>query len=265
MESIKTMDFVKCNFCQVDVAYPFMTNHINVHIKNKYVSEAFFVKENKLSNIVKHNTFNNNQYAPNVPIKISYDKVNREDVVKFLNIEPISKIKEFELFSFRNIKDISFISTSNKSGRYSDITIVVWFNDKTVQSSDNNNLFLNKVSEQIKIHIVYDLVENLFIIDSKLYKGNGYSDYYINGECIPTRVCYQDELFLEIKKILLFFKISPKSFLKRFIKIMKKETIIFFESKNIPPVCISVNYNNLLEEEKHKTTSYFNINYDIYD
>lgn len=255
---IKTMNltdekpsFVKCNLCGHEVVQHYLTRHIGMHIENKYIEEANVrVADSTVRSI-----------ATNFPVtKEELVEVKEEDVRNFLNAMPLSKVKDTEDFVFRKIKDVSAFSGTSKDGRYSDFTLLVWFSDITSTTTYNagyvggHNSFYGKASERIQVHLTYDSLENYFTVSGRSYKKLSYSDYETEEGSIPDRICDQEELLVEMRRIFLFFKVSPKAVYKRFLKTIRMgHTMV--NSEGAEPQAVTTNHVAILEDLKKAKTS----------
>jgi ribosomal protein L32 len=252
MTTDANMPFVKCNLCGHEVAQHFLTRHIGLHIENKYIEEATVRVADSIVKMVAGSNF--------PPIKEELTEVKVEDVRKFLNALPLSKVKDQEDFAFRKLKDVSCFSGTSKDGRYSDFTLLVWFQDISTTSTYNagfaggHNSHYGKASERLQLHLTYDSLEKYFTISGRCYKKPSYSDYETEEAAVPDRICDQEELLIEMKRIFLFFKTSPKAVYKRFLKTVRKGSILI-ENKDSTPQSVTINHVGIMEDLKKAKTS----------
>jgi hypothetical protein len=250
--------FVKCNFCPHDIRQDYLTRHIGMHIENRHIEEANV----RVADSVVKNSSSGYQPIKYEPIKQELTKVEPEEVRKFLYAIPTSKVKDTEDFRFRKLKAVSAFSGASKDRRYSDFTFIVWFSDVTSVTSYNSgyaggsNSQYGKASERLQIHLTYDSLERYYTISGKVYKRTGYSDFETEDGTIPDRICEQEELMVEIKRICLFFKISPMAAYKRFLKTVRKGFSIV-ASEGTTGQAVTNNHVGILEDlKKAKTTNY---------
>jgi hypothetical protein len=215
-------DWVNCSICKNKVLISYLDQHLKVHTKN---------------------------YEPTSTALV---RVPTSTTTELATERPKPKFEKKEHYKFRPLDQVCFASTSSKNGRYSDFTIIFWEQERTsVQTTSymgGGNSYLSKEWERFSIHVVYDSMEDYYVVSPKLLKRSGYSTYD-SEESIPDRICFQEELFTEIKRALLFFKISPKTAYRAFRKLMKDEFIISYED-NKALVCQTKNCETLSERLK---------------
>ena len=87
-----------------------------------------------------------------------------------------------------------------------------------------------------------------------MYKRTGHSEFDVEDSSIPNRVCEQDQLMKEIKRALLFFRLSPVSVFKLFRKAMNTPFSII-EDDQAPITYMSGNHNALVQAQKSSATT----------
>ena len=250
--------FIVCNLCNHRVLDNFLTQHIGKHIENRHIDDA----NTRVADFSPRTTY--------ILPKEDLTEVKIEEVRTFLEAMPPSKVKDVEIFSFRKIKEVSAISEASKDGRYSDFTLMVWFADGGTSYNASyvggHISYFGKSSERLQVHLTYDSLERYYTISGKVYKKSSYSDHEMEEGTIPNRVCDQDELMSEMRKIFLFFKLSPMLVYKHFLKILRQgHSLISEEGK--PLQTITVNHTRILEEikkGKFSTSSYSHEDYHGY-
>lgn len=237
--------FVKCNFCQHEVLQTFLTRHIGTHIENKYLEDA-----NAGSGETQIRIAGSNSY---ISPKENLAEVKLDDVRNFLNAIPMSKVKDLDLFSFKKIKDVSAFSGTSKNGRYSDFTLLIWFAESISSYngaySGGHSSYYGKFSERLQVHLTYDSLERYFTISARVYKRGGYTDYETEEAAIPDRICEQEELMAEMRKIFLFFRLPPKAIHKRFMKLFRQGFQLIY-CENTPSQAVTVNHMSILDDLK---------------
>lgn len=246
--------FIKCNFCDIEVKPQFLNKHILVHIDSNYLEES---DSNSYRQPIKEtSTIVNNP----IVVKEDFVEVKKEDIEAFANTLPLSKIKDIEEFSYRKIKDVSAFAGTSRDGRYSDFTILVWFSDSFVSCNTGylggSNSNYSKSSDRLHLHLAYDSLEHYYTISGKIYRRSGYSDNDTEEGTTPNRICDQDQLMLEIKKILLYFRIPPRGAYKRFIKAMRMGHSFAGEEGNRSQAS-TVNHFAIVEELKKSKNAAF--------
>ena len=214
-------DWVTCNICSAQVCVKFLEQHLKVHI------EIFQPKPSTA--IVK---------AGAIPVVTTISNAVSKPEEK----KPV--LSAIERYKFRELEQACCTSSTSKDGRYSDFTIIFWEKGRpgivNTSYSGGNTAYTTKEWERFSVHIVYDRIEDYFTISSKLLKRSGYSTYD-NEETCPDRICLQDEIFKEVKRSMLFFRISPRVAYRHFRKLFKQEFVteydksghaVFTQSKN---------------------------------
>ena len=134
------------------------------------------------------------------------DKSN--DITKFSG----GKYRPHEKHHFAKLNGISFTSCSSPDGAYSEVVLMFWLNNKSVSK------YLSDRYRAI-ISLMYDSEEDLWSVSGKLVKRPTYSVKDDEEMQVSNRLCITSELRTEIKRILLFFNISPRQAYREFRKI----------------------------------------------
>lgn len=232
-------EWVNCSLCRAKVFIKYLDNHLLVHTNN------FEENNTTKTSITKYN-----------PPTVS--AVSKQEEVKKTENKP--QLNNIEKYKFRQLEHACCASSMSRNGRYSDFTITFWEKDKaTVHSavySGGVASYASKDWERFTIHIAYDSVEDYFTVTSKLLKRSTYSSWDTEDTVVPDRICYQDELFTEIKRALLFFRIPPKSAYKLFRKLFKQELVIDLDSNG--RAFITQTQNCEVLQNKLKASTYSN-------
>lgn len=228
-------NWVNCSICKNKVLISYLDQHLKVHTRNY---EPTPISNSTAIVKVQHTI---------TPITT----INKPDTSK-------PKLEKKEHYKFRPLDQLCFASSTSKSGRYSDFTIIFWEQERpSVQTTSymgGGSSYITKEWERFSIHIVYDSVEDYYTVSPKLLKRSGYSTYD-SEDTIPDRICSQEELFTEIKRALLFFKISPRTAYILFRKLMRENLVISYED-NKALVCQSKNCETLSERLKKAPNDY---------
>lgn len=209
-------DFVICNICKARVFIRYLDQHLKVHTHNFAPTPSVGMTSTAIVRVpVVNSTTSTNLASTTSKPKASGPQLS-----------PI------ETYKFRPLDQACAASSVSKNGRYSDFTIVFWGKEKTTV---HTNSYVGSPSsytsgdwERFSIHIVYDSMEDYYTITSKLLKRSSHSSWD-QEDTIPDRICFQEELFTEIKRALLFFKISPKAAYKHFRKLFNQDLIIDYD------------------------------------
>lgn len=227
-------EWVNCSLCRAKVFIKYLDKHLLVHTNN------FETNNPTTTAIVRH--------VASIPPK-------QEETKKTENKPQLNNI---ERYKFRQLEQACCASSMSRNGRYSDFTITFWEKDKpTVHSvvySGGVTSYASKDWERFTIHIAYDSVEDYFTVTSKLLKRSSYSSWDVEDTVVPDRICYQEELFTEIKRALLFFRISPKSAYKHFRRLFKQELITDLDPNGRAFITQTQNCESLQNRLKKTTT-----------
>ena len=235
----KSDEFVKCNLCNARVQVKYLDKHSKAHIicyKPEASSSTAIVPVNKPN------------YISQVPATPANDPEN-------------PKIEKIETYRFRTIDEACMASSVSKNGRYSDITIVFWEKEKAVVETQKytnigNSYSTNKDWERFQVHIVYDSVEEFYTVSCKLIKRTSTYNPWDNEDSVPDRICEQKDLLGEIKRAMLFFRISPKIAYRHFRKILRQNIIVSYDESGKAIVAKTANCDKLMERLNRKGTGY---------
>jgi hypothetical protein len=227
-------DWVRCNVCKSRVFVKYLDNHLKVH--------TLTFEPRTSTAIVKVNE--SPPYASTTE-PYTYKKPD----------ETKPTIKTQERYKFRQLEQACFGSTTTKDGRYSDFTIVFWEKEKpSVQSavySGGSSSHISRDWERFTIHIVYDSLEDYYTLTSKLSKRAQFSSWD-SEDTNPDRICSQEELQSEIRRALLFQRVSPKAAYKHFRKLCKQPLQIVYDEDDRAIITQSEN-SEVLQERLKKT------------
>jgi hypothetical protein len=203
-------EWVNCNICKARVFSKYLDNHIKIHT-------IFYKPKTRISSTIPITTHTSQSLARHEDFTYTTPTVPKQRP----NLTPV------EHFQYRKITDVCISSSTNKTNRYSDMTIVFWGKEFTTASNTSyaggGSSYLSQDWERFQIHIVYDSREDYYTIQSKLLKRSSYSTFDNEDASVPDRICEQHELAREIKRALLFFKISPRNAYKLVRKILKND------------------------------------------
>lgn len=205
-------DWVHCNICKARVMIEYLDKHQKVHIENV--------------DIVRPSSKSSSTAI--VPIV----NPGPHSLVTTHSSNPKRPSINIERYKFRQLEQACCASSVSSDGRYSDFTIIFWEQEKSVVYSaqwNGGTSYSSKEWERFTVHVVYDSREDYYTVSSKLSKRSSYGSYD-NDEVVPDRICNQDELFTEIKRALLFFRISPKAAYKHFRRLFKQELMIDYDN-----------------------------------
>lgn len=257
-------NFIKCNICNVGVEKSFLTRHVAYHIENGIVTETNIRVSDGNDKTGKVHHLPSSSFVSTPAKQEDLVDVTIDDVRSFLSAVPATKLCSREKYNFRKIKDVSIVSGTSKDKRYSDFCVLVWLADSSTTYNTTfvggHNSYYGKSTERVQMTVCYDSVENYFTLSNKIYKRTGYSEFDSEEGKTPDKICNQDEIVDEMRKSLLFFRVSPRGVLKRFIKNMRGSTT------QIP----GVGYENYISTENHlpimeslsKKTAYSLADYD---
>jgi len=219
-------DWVKCSLCTANIHVNYLTNHLKTHaytaqIKDN-VSSATQASSAALVRVSDITTTTSTPKSTETTWSSVISKSEKKPTLQSL-----------EKYKFRELNQVCSASSSSKSGRYSDFTVVFWTNE--VSSIQNTSYYgtgyssyVSKDWERLTIHTVYDTLEEYYTISCKLSRRGQYSSWD-NDDCVPDRICYQNELMTEIKRAMLYFRVNPKHAYRLFRKSMKQDIKITYD------------------------------------
>jgi hypothetical protein len=251
-KSLQTIDikneWVHCNICSARVNVHYLDQHLKVHTHNyepKNASGFTTTPATTSTAIVR------------VPANVSNTSSSttyRSDTTKSSG----PKLKSIECYKYRQLDNACAASSVSQNGRYSDFTIILWGKEKTFV---NNTVYVGGYSsttskdwERFSVHVVYDSKENYYTVTCKLLRRSSYSTFD-SEDNIPDRICYQDELLSEIKRALLFFRISPRAAYKQFLKCIRGPLVTEYDKTGRAIITQTKNCEELNERLK-KTSAY---------
>jgi hypothetical protein len=229
-------EFVPCNFCQLKVKTEYLTQHLNAH------THSFTPPANQTSSANDTTTVTVKQNAALASISIPL--LSRGSISE-PNKSKIPHIKSTEHYKFRRIDAAVAAASVDQSGRYSDFTVSFLLKEKTSfcdGSWHGGVQYASKDMERFIIHVVYDNMEDYFMVSTKISKRSSFSTYDTE-EPAPDRICLQEELLTDIKRSLLFFGIPPRVAYKIFRKLFKNNSVNVEYDKN-GRACLSETSNS---------------------
>jgi hypothetical protein len=240
--------WVHCNICKARVFIKYLDQHLKVHTHNFEPSSTTSTAIVKSSGV----TSSFSSRANDVTSSSSYTSTFKKPEEK-----PGPTLNKLEHYRFRELEQACCASSVSNDGRYSDFTIVFWEKDKpSVQSTTyagGSTTYTTKDWERFSVHVVYDSAEDYYTITCKLLRRASYGTWD-NEDTIPDRVCFQEELIPEIKKALLFFRISPKDAYKHFLDLCKEPLVTSYDEGGRAFITQTKNCD-LLQERLKKSTN----------
>lgn len=244
-------DWVHCNICKARVFVRYLDMHLKVHTQNFEPSAITSSNVgNTTSSALARTNFNHGPVGTSI--------ITPAPSYSTRTAEPRGPIlSKIETYKFRQLDQACCASSVSSDGRYSDFTIIFWEKDKpgvVSTSYAGGSSYTVKDWERFSIHIVYDSVEDYYTLTSKLLKRGQYSSFDSEESC-PDKICEQSELFSEIKRALLFFRISPKAAYKHFRKLFRVQTLTEYDASGRAIITTSKNCDALQERLKRSATS----------
>lgn len=235
-------DWVNCNICKAKVNVQYLDHHLKVHTHQ-------YEPSNTSTAIVKSSSSISSIGTTSSSVSTSYRREERKGPV----------LSRIESYRFRQLEQACCASSVSFDGRYSDFTIIFWEKERpgvgTTTHYGGTSSYTTKEWERFSIHIVYDKVEDYFTVSSKLLKRGAYSSSWDSEDTVPDRICYQEELGTEIKRALLFFRISPMSAYRHFRKLFREELVIDYDKSGKALVVQTKNCEALQERLKKNVVS----------
>lgn len=229
--------FPKCSICNGNVKSEYLTKHLLVHTidYSKYTSNAIKTT---------HNVVHTPPSTAMVPRRYI------DEVPKKKNVIP--RLSRIIPFSFNDITACSFTSSATKSGKHSHITLIFWSPEKAIIKNGSHvgaKSYATKEWDRFSITLAYDSKEEFYIITSKSLTRSSFSSFD-KETSIPDRICFQEELETELKRIFLHFKIDPKKAASLFNDALQKEYVISTDEDDKTIQISSENYP-LIDEILH--------------
>lgn len=244
-----TSDFVHCNLCRARVAIQYLDKHLKVHTHNfNPADKKALPTQNASTSIVVREQPANTNRTPNYTTT-TYSPPKEKPGTPHLS--PI------ETYKFRKLEEACAASSMSQNGRYSDFTVILWGAEKPAAYSNvyagGHSTYAAKEWDRCCIHIVYDNVEDYFTMSCKILRRGQYTAYD-SEDSIPDRICYQEELLGEIKRALLFFRLSPKTAYKQFRKLFKQDIVIDYDDDGNALIAQTKNCDALNDRLKKSST-----------
>jgi hypothetical protein len=237
---------VLCSICQKKMDVSHITMHLKVHMDEYNPIDRR--QGAALANIGK----------PTTPIPIlPSSHIDREATTVRLSSK--------EQYQPRRISHISFSSSVGRNGRYSDFSLMLWepvkkgMNDHTYAHGAYSASYSDDV-RRLHIMITYDALEDYYHLGARLYRKLWYNETH--EESIPERICENErELYMEIRRALIYFRINPRSVYRLFRKMQMRDNFVLEHDKEGRVIGTATsNTEALMEQLKNtkETTSQYN-------
>ena len=241
-------DWVHCNICKARVFVRYLDMHLKVHTHN---FEPSAITNSSIGNTTSRAIVRTNHTGSSIITPAPSYSARKPEVKG-----PI--LSKIETYRYRQLDQACCASSVSSDGMYSDFTIIFWEKDRpgvvSTMYTGNNSSYTIKDWERFSIHIVYDSLEDYYMLTSKLLK-RGQHSFYDSEEACPDKICEQSELFSEIKRALLFFRISPKAAYKHFRKLFKIPMVTEYDANGKAVITQSKNCEALQERLKKSSSS----------
>lgn len=232
----KEGEWVTCHLCQGKVYAKYVERHLRVHL-----TDYSTFLENKTYSRVNpdYKSTYSNQSTSIVHVPNNTKQKRKESPIRLHRIVP---------FKFNKVDSCTIISSTNKTGRFSETALVFWY---PAQASIKDATYAGGKSfngsefDRLSISISYDNKDDFFILTSKFLTRAQYSQYDKESS-IPDRICFQEQLFSEIKRICLHYRISPRDAYVAFMSSIRSSLSISTDDDNTV-VVKSKNYNMLYD------------------
>lgn len=258
-------EFIRCGICEGNIHWEFLTEHHKWHVfdfqpdkkyapsaststSTRHTQTAFGHMANATA-LARTNTSSSSSTSTSVHTTSTNRKTPKTTAVSTV------KPRSFVQYKFRPIDGMAAFSSTSKDGRFSDISLVAWLPERTRIESHGyagGGYAATKDFERFVMTITHDIQDDYYIIGSKIVKRGQYSTYEFDELLVADRICTQEELLTETKRIILFYGLSPRAFYKRFRKLFKQNLIV--ESKNGRLVARTESSNALNDRLNGKST-----------
>lgn len=239
-------EWVHCNICRARVCIRYLDQHLKVHTHNfepstRTSTSTALVASSAVASAIIGNGVRTSSYQ--------HEKKEKKPV-----------LAAQEPYKFRQLEQACCASSVSKNGRYSDFTIIFWEKEKigvgTTTYTGTGTSYATKDWERFTIHIVYDSIEDYYTLNAKLLKRGQYSQWDNEDSAVPDRICFQEELLTEIKRALLFFRISPRSAYKHFKKLFNQPLVTDYDKRGVAILTQTKNCEVLSEKLKKSPTTW---------
>lgn len=242
-------EWVHCNLCKANVYIKYLDDHLKIHI-NQFEPTVPITGQSTSSLAPSSNV------APMRRVITPVSTTQNEPAKK-----QIQSIRPSDSYKFRQLEQACCASSVSRDGRYSDFTIIFWEKEKPTTQSvvyhGGSTSYTSKDWERFCVHVVYDSLEDYYTFSAKLMRRSQYSSWD-NEDVVPDRICFQNELFSEIKRAMLFFRISPLSAYRHFRKLFNKPIAIDYDSNGRAVIVQSQNCDALNERLKKESETKYN-------
>lgn len=291
MPSSIPLDTVICSICTNPIRESHLTSHLRAHRNVGALSRAMLYEHHSASSSetakvrvstepkqlppasdipkepavfqqgrwVKLSEYNSQRRV--IPITSANENIEEpaaENIEEEEPKKPTVKLSELHTFSFRKIREITWLSSCSSDGRLSDVLISIWFmptpstyHGGHYGASANSTMYYH---ERLNLHLVYDSRDNYFIVSAKILKRSSYSTFDTDEAIVSERLCLPEELCADLKRILIYFAVPPRAVFKRFRKMMQDDFIIQYDETSGQAVfALSNHHQKLLEETKNSS------------
>lgn len=236
---------IVCQVCQVAMTVDLITAHLKEHMDEYQPTIAKPTEKQTAALATTHQS-----ETSHLPKKIEV---------------PLVRVSSKEQYHHREIQNISFSSSTGRNGRYSDFSIILWepakssINDHTYAS---HNYTASTSTDIRRFHIVitYDALDDYYHLSAKLLKKVWYNES--DEGAIPDRICESPkELFVELRRALIYFRINPRVVYRLFRKMQRRDEFVSEYDKDGRAIATQTsNTDRLLEQLKntYKTDSTYN-------
>lgn len=218
--------FVVCNLCKSNIARSYLNMHMKGHT----------------SSIEKKTS-----------VALVPRPIDTKPMPQTITTKPKQTIKSVEVYRFKKIETACAAATVSNNRRYSDFTCVLWLEPKLSSYGGHyagGHVSYSKEQERLIIHAIYDSLEEYYTISCKILERSSFGTFDREAGVVPDRVCYQEDVMVEIKKMLLFLNVSPKAAYKHFRLLFKQDIIT--EANKAGSIYIAQTANSIELTEKLK-------------
>jgi len=243
---------VRCAYCSEVVVEKYLDQHYATHIKNFKPKPAITHKPAERQPDMR---------PDHRVIDLSRFRKDGTETVK----EPIKapSLKSREDFKFREIVDVSAASSCSADKRFSDVSATFWLNDKQSTYSGHQvgvGWGTSTDFQRIVVLITHDSVDDYYDVSVRLFKRGTYWTSDSIEDATPDKLCCDmPQAMKEIRKALLYFRISPIIALKRLVKMLRAEGDDLVEEideeGNLIEVSTSNHHGLMAELEKKQEAS----------
>jgi hypothetical protein len=193
----------------------------------------------------EHIKMHTSEFIDNLTSRAVSSSASNKNAIPLANLskplEPLKpavpRVSNVPKYRFRKIEKCVAIASTSVNKRYSDFAVVFVLETKpslyntSYVSGPSTSVY--KDFERMSIHVVYDSVDDFYLVSSKILKRSSHSSYDVEDDAkVPERICYQEEILTEVRRAMLFLGIDPKNAYRHFRRMLRDSIIDEVDDKD---------------------------------